>query len=82
MVASRVGGLPEVVEDGRTGILVPPGEPAALAEAVARLLDRPEIRRSLGDEGRRQVENRFRAAIMARRVEDLYEEAMHARRAA
>jgi glycosyltransferase involved in cell wall biosynthesis len=82
VVASRVGGLPEVVEDGRTGILVPPGDPAALADAVTRLLDRPETRRSLGAEGHRRVERRFRAAAMARRVEDLYEEAIHARRAA
>lgn len=82
VVASRVGGLPEVVDDGRTGLLVPPGEPAALAAALRRLLDRPEERRILGAEGHRQVEKRFRAATMARRVEDLYEEAFRARRAA
>jgi len=82
VVASRVGGLPEVVEDGRTGVLVPPGDAAALARAVSRLLEGPENRRSLGAEGHRRVEERFRAAAMARRVEDLYEEAMHARQAA
>jgi glycosyltransferase involved in cell wall biosynthesis len=82
VIASRVGGLPEVVEDGRTGLLVPPGDSAALAEAMTRLLERPETRRSFGAEGHRRVEQHFRAAVMARRVETLYEEAMHARRAA
>jgi len=82
VVASRVGGLPEVVDEGRTGILVPPDDPAALAGAVMALLDRPERRRLLGAEGRRQVESRFRAEAMGRRIESLYEEAIHARRAA
>jgi glycosyltransferase involved in cell wall biosynthesis len=82
VIASRIGGLPEVVDDGRTGLLVPPGDAAALAHAIAALLEGAETRRSLGSEGHRRVEERFRAAAMARRVEDLYEEAMHARHAA
>ena len=82
VVASRVGGLPEVVDDGRTGLLVPPGEPAALAAAVGSLLDRPELRHAMGAEGRRQVAERFRAAGLAERIENLYEEAIRARRAA
>jgi len=82
VVASRLGGLPEVVDDGRTGLLVPPGEPAALAAAVGSLLDRPELRRVMGAEGRRQVAERFRAETQAGRIEDLYEEAIRARRAA
>jgi len=82
VVASRVGGLPEVVDDGRTGLLVPPGEPAALAAAVGSLLDRPELRHAMGAEGRRQVAERFRTAGLAERIENLYEEAIRARRAA
>lgn len=82
VVASRLGGLPEVVEDGRTGLLVPPGDARALAGAMARLLAHPEERRALAAEGRRRVESRFRAALMARRVEDVYEEALRERRAA
>ena len=82
VVASRVGGLPEVVDENRSGLLVPPGDPASLAAAVLRLLDRPEERRALGAEGRRQVEERFRATLMGNRVLELYEEANHARRAA
>src|SRR5206468_929976 len=71
-----------VVDDGRTGLLVPPGEPAALAAAVGSLLDRPELRHAMGAEGRRQVAERFRTAGLAERIENLYEEAIRARRAA
>ena len=60
VIASRVGGMPEVVVEGRTGLLVPPDEPQALAQAVVTLLDDPERRRLMGEEGRRVVEERFR----------------------
>ena len=82
VVASRLGGLPEVVEDGRTGLLVPSGDVRALAEAIDRLIANPQESRSLGAEGRRRVESRFRAASMTRQVERVYEEAHGERRAA
>ncbi len=82
VVASRVGGLAEVVDDGRTGFLVPPDDPVALATAIRRVLERPDRGRGLGEAGRWRVEAEFRAATMARRVEEVYEEALHARRAA
>lgn len=82
VVASRLGGLPEVVEDGRTGLLVPPGDVQALALAIGRLIASPQESRILGAEGRRRVESRFRAASMTRRVETVYEEALNERRAA
>ncbi len=82
VVATRVGGLPEVVEEGRTGLLVDPGSPAALAAALRDVLGSPDLGRTLGEAGRRRVEAHFRAAPMARRVESIYEEALHARRAA
>lgn len=52
VVASRVGGLPEIVADGETGRLVPPGDPAALADAVAGLAMDQDLRRRLGEAGR------------------------------
>jgi glycosyltransferase involved in cell wall biosynthesis len=52
VVASAVGGLPEIVRDGETGLLVSPKDPAALAEAIARLLDDSDLRRELGWTGR------------------------------
>ena len=82
VVASRLGGLPEVVEDGRTGLLVAAGDVRATALAIARLLASPEERRAMGTEGRKRVESRFRAASMARRVESVYEEVLRERRAA
>jgi glycosyltransferase involved in cell wall biosynthesis len=55
VVTSRIAGLPEVVEHGKTGLLVPPGDPSALADAIIRLLEDDRLRRSMGDAGRRRV---------------------------
>lgn len=55
VVATAVGGIPEVVVDGVTGLLVPPGDAAALRSAVERLLADPVLRRRMGREGRRRV---------------------------
>jgi glycosyltransferase involved in cell wall biosynthesis len=60
VVASRVSGIPEVVEDGRTGWLVPAEDPRALAAALKEVLERPEEARRRGEEGRRRVDERFR----------------------
>lgn len=59
VVASAVGGIPEAVQEGMTGLLVPPSDPVALAHAVNRLLDDAALRRSLGYQGRLWVEREF-----------------------
>ena len=59
VVASAVGGIPEVVVDGETGLLVPPGDVAALAAALGRLVREPELRRRMGDAGRHRAEAHF-----------------------
>ena len=59
VVASDVGGVAEAVVDGSTGLLVPPRQPAALADAVTRVLDDPELRRALGERGRERVLENF-----------------------
>ena len=56
IVASRIGGIPDVVIDGETGLLVTPKHPSALAEAVIRLLRDPELRNRMSDEGQRKVQ--------------------------
>jgi glycogen synthase len=59
IVASAVDGLPEVVDDGQTGLLVPPDDPAALAQAIAVLLDDPRRARALGAAGQRRAGTLF-----------------------
>jgi len=73
VVASRTGGLPEVVDDGVTGQLVPEGDPEALAAAIASLLDDPRRAKTWGEAGHRRVEREFRAAAMTLHVEAEYE---------
>jgi glycosyltransferase involved in cell wall biosynthesis len=55
VVASAVGGLPDMVRDGETGLLVPPRDPAALRAAIDRLLADPELRRRLGCAARDRI---------------------------
>ncbi len=63
-VAAEGGAVPEVIEAGRNGVLVPPRDPAAIAESVARLLAEPERARALGQAARRTIEERFTADRM------------------
>jgi glycosyltransferase involved in cell wall biosynthesis len=59
VVATRVGGLKDLVQDGETGIVVPPRDPAALRAALQRLLADPQLRRRLGAAGRERARQRF-----------------------
>jgi glycosyltransferase involved in cell wall biosynthesis len=72
VVASRVGGVPEIVEDGKTGWLVEPGSPAALAEAVARAASEPERLGQMGLAGREKAKS-YSSDIMVERTESLYD---------
>jgi glycosyltransferase involved in cell wall biosynthesis len=76
VVASAVGGIVEVVEDGKTGVLVPPAQPDALAEAISRVLANPALAREMGRAGRRRVEAQFSWASIAERTEQVYREAV------
>jgi glycosyltransferase involved in cell wall biosynthesis len=72
VVASAVGGLPEMVVDGETGYLVAPGDAEALGAALARLVADPSLRRRMGAAGRRRVEERFDLPGFAEAHMDLY----------
>lgn len=74
VVATDVGGTPEVVEDGATGLLVPPEDPAALGRAVCRVLADPRAARSRADAGRALVSEKFSRARMLERLVALYRE--------
>lgn len=74
VVAANVGDVADVVLDGETGILVAPDEPAALAEAIRRLLGDAPLRRRLGEQGRSRVLERFTADHMTAAFEALYDE--------
>ena len=76
VVASCTGGLPEVVVDGETGLLVEPEDPVALARAIRMLLADPDRAARMGAAGRQRVRERFSAERMARETAALYEELM------
>jgi L-malate glycosyltransferase len=73
VVASRVGGVPEAVIEGETGLLVPPADSSALADACGRLVTEPRLAVELGRRGRVFVTERFRKEVVARRMGALYE---------
>ena len=74
LVATMVGGIPEVVEDGVSGFLVPPGDPRSLADAVERLLRDDHLRRKMGCSGRKRVEQLFSKEAHANRIYEIYRE--------
>jgi glycosyltransferase involved in cell wall biosynthesis len=81
VVATRVGGIPDIVEEGVQGLLVPPRDPRALAEAIARLLRDPQLRAKLGRSGQERQRRDFDMAATVGRVESLYQELVAAARA-
>jgi glycosyltransferase involved in cell wall biosynthesis len=72
VVATRVGGNPEVVADGQTGLLVPAGDPVAMSEALLRLQRDPDRRRVMGEAGRRRAEEYFGIRQMMAAYEAMY----------
>jgi glycosyltransferase involved in cell wall biosynthesis len=74
VVSSAIGGTDELIDDGETGLLVPPGDAGALAEALGRLLSEPELRESLAARGRERVVRDFTREAMGSRVTAIYEE--------
>lgn len=72
LIATNVGGLPELVDDGITGILVPPKDVDSLSNAIKYLIDNSRLRKKMGDAGRKRVEGMFDIKNNIRKTEDLY----------
>jgi glycosyltransferase involved in cell wall biosynthesis len=72
-VGSEHSGIPEAIEDGRTGFVVPEGKPEPLADRLGELLSSPEVRRSMGAAARRMAETRFDRRMQSERLEVLYD---------
>lgn len=73
VVASNLGGIPEIVEDGVNGYLFEPGDAGALAARILDLLEDPETATRMGERGRQQAARRFSSSAHVKRVQDLYE---------
>jgi glycosyltransferase involved in cell wall biosynthesis len=76
VVATHVGGNPEIVRDGESGFLVPPRDPIAFARRVVELLANPQLRRQMGRAGRTVVEQGFSLSRTASRYLNVYEETL------
>jgi starch synthase len=81
VVATNVGGLPEMVEHGRTGYLVAPRNEVQLADAITRLLLDKELRQQMGASGKRKIEVECSPAVIARKTMDVYLQAIERRAA-
>jgi len=79
VIATDVGGNPEIVQDGRTGLLVPSRDAAALAQAMCRLLESPAVARQFGQAGYERVKSEFSLTATVRRTEALYTELLEER---
>jgi glycosyltransferase involved in cell wall biosynthesis len=79
VVASAVGGIPEMVEDGRNGLLVPPDDPAALAQAIHRVLTDSALATALGEAGQATVRGRFTRDRMGAEYASLFAELLASR---
>lgn len=71
-VATKVGGIPEIIEDGKTGFLVSPGDTETLAQRILELLNNRELAREMGTNAERRVKQRFSLERMVNEIEEVY----------
>lgn len=76
VVAANVGGVPDLIEAGKTGLLCDPLEAASMGGAVEKILAQPQLARALAAEANRQAQERFHPAVIARRHLEIYREAL------
>ena len=80
VIATKIGGMPDLVDTGVTGLLVPPGDPAALARSIQRLLAQPEVVARMGTASLARVE-RLKAGSVVARIEGVYRDVLREKRA-
>ena len=80
VVATRVGGVPDLVEDGVTGLLVPLEDSSALADAISSLLEDPERRRAFGERGQKRVFPAYSAERLLGDMDQLYKDLLSSHR--
>jgi glycosyltransferase involved in cell wall biosynthesis len=76
VMAANVGGVPDLIEDGKTGLLCDPQSAASMGGAVEKLLAQPELGRTLASEARRSARERFHPSVVARRHLEIYREVL------
>lgn len=74
VIATTVGGIPEIIKDGVNGMLIPPGDSASIANAIERLIDNPDFCKTISAEGRKTVENNFSDMAMGERFDAILRE--------
>ena len=77
VVASCVGGIPEVVIEGQTGFLVEPGQPQIFAQRIISLINQPALRRKMGNAGRKRIENYFSIDALILKTEQIFDEVLN-----
>jgi len=82
VVASGVGGIVDLVLDGKTGLSVPPADSKALADALRRILTDPQLARCLGDGGYEHIQKNYSWPAIIKRLETIYQRVLEARSAA
>lgn len=82
VISTRMGGIPDIVQDGKTGFLIAPDDQSALEKALETLISDPERRRRMGDAGRAVVEENFSSAVTVPRILNAMKQAVDEKRAA
>ncbi|RCK77825.1 MAG: glycosyl transferase, group 1 [Candidatus Ozemobacter sibiricus] len=82
VVATSVGVIPEIIQDGEEGFIVPPRDPVAMGRALTRLIQDPGLRHRLGRQGRAKTVAHFTLEVFGRQVERVYQKALQRKRSA
>jgi glycosyltransferase involved in cell wall biosynthesis len=77
VIGSTAGGMPEYLDNGNAGMLIPPGDPRALADAIITLVKDPHLRLQLGEKARKRVVERYDRRVIASKMCEQYQKAIH-----